>query len=118
MIFLHSFSDLPSPNRACGFPRTRLSSIGALAFRRALTSVRLIIGRVMGSPCSTASWHLLQRSNVFRLRAIILFTHSGFGLPVHTCGGCSSRVALISHDSDTPPHVATSGFLSCRGILT
>src|SRR6266496_909159 len=72
----------PSPNRTGTFQRIRLSSIVViLAFLRALTSLRVISVHVIGSPCSTASWHLLQSISVFRRRAIIRFTHSGFDRP-------------------------------------
>src|SRR6266496_476465 len=77
-----SFSHRPSPNRTGTFQRIRLSSIVViLAFLRALTSLRVISVHVIGSPCSTASWHLLQSISVFRRRAIIRFTHSGFDRP-------------------------------------
>src|SRR5437667_2203603 len=77
-----SFSHRPSPNRTCSFHCIRLSSIVViLAFLRALTSLRVISVHVIGSPCSIASWHLLQSISVFRRRAIIRLTHSGFDRP-------------------------------------
>src|SRR5436305_445687 len=77
-----SFSYRPSPNRTCSFHCIRLSSIVViLADLWALTSLKVISVHVIGSPCSTASWHLLQRTSVFRDSAIIRLTHAGFGLP-------------------------------------